>query len=166
LIIEQGKDLVVFIALGLEHTLGESLSATELVGDRRLDGLGGAMVEMGIVGPDILDLSIDADGDTAGIDEEIELGVAEEGDPVEPLDVGCCARSPDGTRRKTLGREGEAATSGALDGLTGVPGGGAVGDEVGLEDHLELDEGVGGIGGDEGRGEEGGSMGDGEDERL
>ncbi len=82
-----------------------------------------------------------------GSTKEIELVVAEEGDPVEPLDVGGGAGSPDRTRGEAVGREGHAAAARAPDGVFWRPGRGVVGGEVCLEDHLELKERVGGIGG-------------------
>ncbi|KAF9499266.1 hypothetical protein BDN71DRAFT_1428287 [Pleurotus eryngii] len=50
----------------------------------------------------------------------------------------------DGARGEADGREGEAAATGAAEGLGGDPGGGECGDEVCLEDELEADDGGGG----------------------
>lgn len=50
--------------------------------------------------PDVEDLVLITDGDTSGVNEEVELVVAEKGHPLEPLNIALATGLPDWARRE------------------------------------------------------------------
>jgi hypothetical protein len=168
---KHGEDLLLLLLVLLKDLLGEGLAGRtdgELGAERRLgaDGdLDGCSWFGGFSRPDIDDLILASNGDACWVDEEIEFAVTEESDPVEPLDVGGSTGGPDGPGGEASGRKGHAATARAPNGFCGDPGGGVVGDEVGLEHGLEFNESRGCVGASELGGEECDCMGDSESDR-
>lgn len=79
-----------------------------------------------------------ADGDTAGVDVELELETPESVNPVEPLDTDGNAGSVDGARGETSRRQDEAAASRTAQRLLTAPGGCVEGGQVGVEQGLQL----------------------------
>ena len=86
--------------------------------------------------PNSIDLIVETEGNAAWIDEEIELGIPEHGHPIEPLDVGSGAGSPDGVWRKTRGGEGDGSEGGTTDRVIWIPRGGVVRGEISIKSSL------------------------------
>jgi hypothetical protein len=81
-----------------------------------------------------------AKGDASRVHEKVKLASAEQSDPIKPLDTSGEASSIDGTWRKAVGRESEAATTGTPQGLLWDPGRCEEGGEVSLEYELEFND--------------------------
>jgi hypothetical protein len=161
-----GKELFVFLGINFGELLGQGF-----LWQRKLSRVAGIRSDKcgrrQLVCPNGYEFGLGArktcesEGDTTGVDEEVELSATECGYPLGPGNVDRGTGSVDGTRRGSRGGQSKAAATGPTKGVVDIPGGGVVWDEIGLKDHLELREGDGRKGLEEGTGEERDGMSDG-----
>jgi hypothetical protein len=166
MVVDHGEKLLVVFGIDFRKLLGKGLPGRSELGRvaRIRDADCGRRQ---LVCPDGKEFRLGArnacepEADATGVDEKVELASAEGCHPLGPGDVNRGAGGIDGAGWQGRRRQSEAAAAGTAEGFLNVPGGGIVGDEVGLKDHLELGEGGGGERVYEGSCEEGNGMSDG-----